>query len=221
MIKKALVSKKNKIFVKLVVFTVCLCMAGCATLYRGKLQSVSITSNVAGATISVDGVHLGSTPFSGQIEKGKNSIAVTKEGYVPVTVNLSKDIDLLAGVVGNCISTQGPFGTTTDAVTGALWQYNPTSYYVQLQPLSGTKTGSNIEYQTELSIRKFAMMNHSQIAIDAGTNGGEYIDALADLMKSKMDKETAILSIHDALKKSKGDQLVFGDELIEQCQFHN
>ena len=216
MLKKTLFTKTNKFFTKLAVFALCLCLAACATMFRGTVQSVSITSNVAGGVITVDGVHLGSTPFSGQIDKGKSTITVTKEGYVPVTITLKKDFDILCGIVANS-SSNSSTGTTTDLITGAFWVYNPSSIYVQLQPL----TGSNIEFQNELLIRKFAMMNHSQIAIDAGTNGGEYIDALADLMKSKMDKETAMLSINDALEKSKGDQLAFGNELIEQFQFRN
>jgi hypothetical protein len=203
----------RKILIKLVVSTFCVALlAGCATIVRGTSQTISINSNIAGANIELDGSPIGTTPFSGKIKKKKDgTIKISKQGYVPQTISLNTDFDIVASGLGNVL-IGGTTGTTTDWISGAAWMYEPNTYFVQLQQ----DGQSNIDYQNELLIRKFAMLNHSQIAIDAGKSGGEYTDALVDLMKSKMDKETATQSVNHALEKSKGDQIVFGNELIEQ-----
>jgi len=185
---------------------------GCATIARGTSQKITINSNVSGASIELNGVPIGVTPFTGEFKKGKNNtITIREEGYVSQSFILKKKIDGVAFFVGNFFIIGGTTGSTTDGISGAMWLYNPTTYFIQLQE----DGQSNLDYSNELAIRKFAMINHSQIALDAGKNGGEYTDALADLMKSKMDKETAMLNIQNALEKSKGDQVVFGNELIE------
>jgi hypothetical protein len=195
-------------------FTSVFCLAyfiGCATIVRGTSQTITINSNVSGASVELDGAPVGVTPFTGEIKKGKDkTITIRKQGYGTQSITLERKFDMVATGFGN-ILIGGTTGTTTDWATGAMWLYNPTTYFIQLQE----KGQSDWGFQNELYIRKFAMVNHSQIAIDAGKNGGEYMDALADLMKSKMDKETAMLNIQDALEKSKGDQVVFGNELIE------
>jgi len=195
---------------KLIVFAFCLIFIGCATITRGTKQTITIESNVNNAIVEFDGVAVGITPLTAKIKKRKNrTVIIRKQGYVTQNIVLEKNFDWLASGLGNF--TLFIYGTTTDWVTGACWLYEPSSYFVQLR-----RDGqSNLDYSNELAIRKFAMINHSQIAIDAGKNGGEYTDALADLMKSKMDKETAMLNIQDALEKSKGDQVIFGNELIE------
>jgi hypothetical protein len=100
----------------------------------------------------------------------------------------------------------------TDMTTGASWEYSPSSYYVQLKEIGQ----SNSDFSNELSIRYFATMNHSQIAIDAGENNGEYAEALANIMETKMDRDAARQGINEALEKSKGNQVMFGDALMER-----
>jgi len=103
------------------------------------------------------------------------------------------------------------FFTLTDMSSSAAWEYNPSSYYVQLREIGQP----NLDYSNELSIRYFATMNHSQIAIDVGSNG-EYAEALANLMETKMDSAAARQGINEALEESKGDQVMFGDALMER-----
>jgi len=98
-----------------------------------------------------------------------------------------------------------------DMSTGASWEYRPSSYYVQLKEVGQPSS----DYFNEFSIRYFATMNHSQIAMDAGSNG-EYAEALANIMEVKMDGEAARQGINEALEESKGDQVMFGDALMER-----
>ena len=200
--------------VKLFASVFCLAyFIGCATIIRGTSQTITINSNVSGASIELNGAPVGVTPFTGKIKKDKEDkiLTILKQGYITQNIVLEKEFDWIIAGGLNLITNSG-IGTTTDLSTGAAWLYSPNTYFVQLQKEGQSDWG----FQSELYIRKFAMINHSQIAIDAGkTDGGEYTDALADLMKSKMDKETAMLNIQEALEKSKGDQIIFGNELIE------
>jgi hypothetical protein len=104
------------------------------------------------------------------------------------------------------------FFVSTDMSTSAAWEYSPSSYYVQLKEIGQ----SSSDYSNELSIRYFATMNHSQIAIDAGKNNGEYAEALANILEAKLSKEAARQGINEALEESKGNQVMFGDALMER-----
>jgi len=207
----------RKTLVKLAIFAFCVAvLASCATIVRGTSQTISVNSNVAGAKIEFNGLPIGTTPFSGKIEKSKDGyLRISKQGYLSQNISLNSSFDFVVSGFGNAIAgfiVYGVTSTTTDWISGAAWIYEPSTFYVQLQE----EGQSSLDYQNELLIRKFAMINHSQIAIDAGKDGGEYTDALTDLMKSKMDKEIAMQSINDALEKSRGDQIIFGNELIER-----
>ncbi|MCL2102031.1 MAG: PEGA domain-containing protein [Fibromonadales bacterium] len=192
-------------------------LAGCATIVRGSSQTITINSNVNGAIVEMNGQQIGVTPFSGKFKKGKErSIKISKQGYIAQNIYLEKKYDFAASGFGNLL-LGGTSGTTTDWATGALWLYEPGSFFVHLQE----DGQSSLDFSRELAIRKFAMINHSQIAIDAGENHGEYVNALADLMESKVNRDTATQNINDALEKSKGDQVVFGDELIGSFRNHN
>jgi len=110
-------------------------------------------------------------------------------------------------------AAMGAFGAlaSVDMSTEAAWEYRPSSYYVQLK--EGEQSAS--DFSNELFIRYFATMNHSQIAIDVGNNG-EYSKALVNLMETKMNYEAARRAINEALEESKGNQVMFGDALIER-----
>jgi len=104
--------------------------------------------------------------------------------------------------------------TVVDRVNGSAYQYSPTSFYFHFADEYGSNTN-------EILIRKYAMLNHSQIALDAGEESGEYLNALADLMSVKMPREEAVESIKVALDYSEGDQLAFGDAIVDSFRYHH
>ena len=46
----------------------------CATIASGRTQVVTVGSNVDGADIFLDGVSVGTTPFTGELWKGGNNL---------------------------------------------------------------------------------------------------------------------------------------------------
>jgi hypothetical protein len=224
------------------VFSVIFFMS-CATIIKGTSQEVTINSNVPGALIELNGVEIGRTPFTGKIKKHKKEfLKVSKPGYITGDLWLNGEKHYTASSLGNAAlgtvigvpsylallevsstagaATGGTFaaaiafamGTSTDGRNRAAWEYSPSSYYVQLQ----AEEQANSDFFNEVAIRYFATLNHSQIAIDAGKNNGEYAEALANLMETKMNGEAARQGINEALEESKGNQVMFGDALIER-----
>ena len=259
-------------FIKLLTYATGILFVSCATLTGSKsdksdIQTVTITSNVSGAVIELDGVKIGTTPFVGEIkkekEKGKGQLKVSKPEYISGYIQMKKEeypnignlsLAAAAGIVsglplfipawnmfnkgirgeGGLNTFNGGFYLTAATIIGvagvyvsiagtgvgfsiselidggASWEYSPSSYYVQLQ-----KEGqSSLDFFNEVAIRYFSTLNHSQIAIDAGENNGEYANALVNLMETKMDRENIRQSINDALEKSEGNQINFSDELV-------
>ncbi|MDR2732676.1 MAG: PEGA domain-containing protein [Fibromonadaceae bacterium] len=103
---------------------------------------------------------------------------------------------------------------TEDESTSTAWEYSPFQYYVQLKEENASKQ-SSLDFSKELAIRYFATVNHSQIAIDAGENYGEYANAMANIIErcTETKRNVAIQSINEALEKSKGNPVQFGDSL--------
>jgi len=204
--------KKSRISMCIAVLLISLCLSSCATIISGTTQTIVVNSSVPGATVSINGQRIGTAPMTASIKRGNNTIMVVeKDGYhsqsyvLPTSMNMIFLVNILTG---------GTFGTTTDLASGAIYEYTPNTYYVDLQPLSMSQS----DFSEQYLIRRYAMLNHSQIAIDANENSGEYLLALTDMMSSKMDSETATRNIKSALVVSEGDQLAFGNELIKTFQ---
>lgn len=105
-----------------------LLMAGCASVIKGTSQTVTFNSNPEGAEVLVDGIPFGATPLSVKLAKNKYSnITFKKEGYKPRSMVLEKQFDGIA-----LINIVWDF-STTDLITGAIYEYSPSQYYVDLK----------------------------------------------------------------------------------------
>jgi hypothetical protein len=103
---------------------------GCASIVNGTSQVVTIDSNVRGAEVTVDGMFVGRTPYTGPIKRGSTtSVRVSTQGYQAKTITLSTEIEPIFW--GNII-LGGFFGSTTDAGTGAMYKYAPATYELAL-----------------------------------------------------------------------------------------
>jgi len=106
-------------------------LVGCSTVMNGTSQLVSINSDVTEADVMVNGVSVGKTPFSGKIKRSnKTEIKVSKTGYE--TVVITPETSLPVAFWGNII-IGGLLGSTTDGVSGAVYEYKPNTFYVNLK----------------------------------------------------------------------------------------
>jgi hypothetical protein len=105
-------------------------ISGCATIIKGTSQTVSINSNVSGAEVIVNGQRVGTTPFTGPIErKSGTTVTLQKTGYQTKTVTMTTEIE---SVFWGNIIIGGVLGSTTDLTTGAMYYYAPATLQIDL-----------------------------------------------------------------------------------------
>ena len=106
-----------------------LSLSGCATIFTGTTQVVTVHTKPLGALVEVDGVESGRTPVDITIKRGGlHTISLSKEGYHTETVwlgrkmNLWVVLSLLAGFIPGLIDlwTGAAFWSSQDVVRVAL-----------------------------------------------------------------------------------------------------
>lgn len=116
-----------------------LCVSSCATIVSGSKQNVSFSSNPSAATIYIDEVEVGKTPFQIKLaRKSEHSVMLKLEGYQTYETKLTKEFN--AWFIGN-IFIGGLIGLIIDPITGAI--YNLTPEQVNAQMNKGTAFKSN------------------------------------------------------------------------------
>jgi len=200
--------KKSSVFLALfVLLCLSLFLTSCATIATGTKQLVTINCNVDGATVSLDGVNVGKTPFTGEIKKNGKVITIEKEGYKTYTIALSTSLE---GLFWGNIITGGTLGSITDFASGAAYKYAPASYQVELMA-KGTSLNN---FKQIYELKKYAMINMSNISIDLSKNNGTYLESLIYL--TNMEKnEKSIEIIRKQLIESDGDQVRFGNLMVK------
>jgi len=200
--------KKSSVFLALfVLLSLSLFLTSCATIATGTTQLVTINSNVDSATVSLDGVTIGKTPFTGKIKKNGKMLTIEKEGYKTYTIALSTSLE---GLFWGNIITGGTLGSITDFASGAAYKYAPASYQVELMA-KGTSLNN---FKQIYELKKYAMINMSNISIDLSKNNGTYLESLIYL--TNMEKnEKSIEIIRKQLIESDGDQVHFGNLIVK------
>lgn len=108
-------------------------VTGCANMFKGSEQSLTFNSEPSGATVFLDGQASGVTPVTIRVKKNTlTSVTVKKDGYRPVTQQVTKTLDPVAilDVFGSYSSTTS---TIVDYNTGAAWEYTPNTFYFDLR----------------------------------------------------------------------------------------
>lgn len=127
----------NKFIARAVFSVAVLGVTGCASIMSGKDQQISVNSNVRGATVLINGAEVGKTPFIGKVSKPKNGegnvITLRADGYEEKTVAVETTIEPTFWVN---ILTGGPFGSTTDYSSGAMYKLGDGNFNIDL-----TKSG--------------------------------------------------------------------------------
>lgn len=103
---------------------------GCAGMFSGETQMLTVKSSPAGANVTINGMPIGQTPLTAPIAKKKDIlITLTKDGYKEVTAPLNTAFDPMA-LVG-LFSYGTPI--TTDIQKGTAYQISPNYYQFELQ----------------------------------------------------------------------------------------
>lgn len=109
-------------------------MIGCATIIRGTKQNVAVKTIPTGATVIVKGMEKGITPTILNLPRGEDVvIRFEKEGYKPVKVMLTKELDL-GCVVGSALFT-GLIGIVIDFASGSVYRLTPPEVNAMLEKI--------------------------------------------------------------------------------------
>lgn len=113
---------------KLALVALSIILSGCASVISGTTQDLTFDSSPQGAKVYLDGKIIGQTPFTFTAAKNKyNSLRVEKEGYLTISRTVSKSYDPVT-----ILSLFWDY-STTDALTGAMYMYDDSSYFFDLQ----------------------------------------------------------------------------------------
>lgn len=116
-----------------------LLFSSCATIISGSKQNVKFSSTPSTASIFIDEVEVGKTPFQMKLErKNEHSVMIKLEGYQTYQTRLTKKFN--AWYVGN-ILIGGLIGLIVDPITGAMYNLSPDQINAQLN--NGTVFNSN------------------------------------------------------------------------------
>lgn len=182
-------------------------LGSCVSLMKGTDQTVTINSNVDGAGVYLEGAKIGETPFVSKIKKNKDAVTIKKEGYKIHTLSFSKSLEPMFW--GNII-TGGTLGSITDFATGAAYSYSPSSYQVELY-----RKGEPAEaFLNRHELRRYALLNITDISIDLGNDGGNHLETLITLADLPYNQESIDL-VRSKFKTSNGNEIVFGKEVVK------
>lgn len=118
---------------------IALLTSSCATMVSGSKQNVKFSSNPSTATIFIDEVEVGKTPFEIKLErKSEHSVMIKLEGYQTYETKLTKKFN--AWYIGN-ILFGGLIGIIIDPITGAMYNLSPDQ--INAQMTKGTAFKSN------------------------------------------------------------------------------
>lgn len=184
-------------------------LSGCASIISGTSQAVSIDSNVAGATVAIEGNVVGQTPFSGKIPRKRESIAlVSKPGYTAQSVVLTTSFNPVA-----ILSIVWDY-STTDCLTGACWEYAPSTYYVNLRPA----TSSVEQFRRDSELKAFVMTYYSSIKTELLTGSGSKIEAVRKEYFPSVSKDAFIAKVGAIEAQASGNPVAFGEALAAAAQ---
>ncbi len=116
-----------------------LLFSSCATIISGSRQNVKFSSNPSSASIFIDEVEVGKTPFEIKLaRKSEHSVMIKLEGYQTYETKLTKKFN--AWYIGN-ILFGGLIGIIIDPITGAIYNLSPEQINAQMN--KGTAFKSN------------------------------------------------------------------------------
>lgn len=118
---------------------IALLTTSCATIVSGSKQNVRFSSNPSTATIFIDEVEVGKTPFEIKLaRKSEHSVMIKLAGYQTYETKLTKKFN--AWYIGN-ILFGGLIGIIIDPITGAMYNLSPDQVNAQMN--KGTAFKSN------------------------------------------------------------------------------
>jgi hypothetical protein len=110
-------------------------MTGCASIISGESRKINVVTNPSGATVMInDRTRISPAEFSTNSLKNGFVVKITKEGYVPIEIDVERKVNGWA--ICNIFLGPGMFiGFPVDFVTGNAWKFEPMKIDETLIPI--------------------------------------------------------------------------------------
>jgi len=203
----------NKVIVRnSVLFFVFLLSTGCASIVKGRHQEVSFQSTPDNAVVTIDGRIIGKTPLTVVLAKKSGQVVIfEKEGYKPLTFSLETRT---SGWFWGNLVIGGLVGSTTDSMTGAVYEYSPSQYMVTLQPIKDNSVSAGPAKEREQKVKEFIIVAYTNIRTDLNSGSGPYITSLLSLLKVPAENSDDAAKAIKLLASNYPNILEFADEVI-------
>ena len=179
---------------------------GSATIFSGKTQSVSFSSEPEGAIVLLDNVQKCKTPCTLSLEKDEyKSVIFKKDGYKSKTLPMETSFNstTFLGVLGGYL---GFLSTTTDMATGAAYEYSPNNYFIELKKSDKWDFNNGfLDYNTKSELIAYILIHFNDIKLESKTGLGSFSKNLALMISKdyKIDFESSYKMVQLSAKESK------------------
>ncbi len=209
-------------------------LGGCATILDGSTQEMSFQTNPEGVVVKlIRSVHdynpdpnvsadwtkksnkstpppmrdeariLGKTPFTLQLDRMDGQrIEFSKEGYKPISMKLTTTTN---GAFWGNILFGGLPGSTTDTMSGAIYEYAPSQLFVTLNPDTSTAIDQGTGLPQRDKALAFIVRRYTSLMADLSKGIGEDWSALKGLLHIGPGQEA------DARQKIQALAMVYPD----------
>lgn len=186
---------------------------GCATLTGGASQEVSFHSNPEGATVSLDDREIGKTPLKINLssKKAGQSLSFEKPGHKKLTMKMGTETNPMFW--GNIIFG-GLVGSTTDGLSGAIYQYSPDQYMVTLEPSGSGKLDGPASKSLAQKTVDFIVTGHNNILKDLSRGNGPHLASLFKILKIREHQRAEAVSNLRSLSNRHPDIPSFASEVV-------
>lgn len=154
-------------------------LSGCATVFTGTTEHITIRTDQDDARIYVDGRMIGRGTASFRANRTFNEhhipkVTVKKKGYETQSFKLERTFNATAITNSTFV-----YSWTTDFFSGAMFEYTPNKYMIQMVAKGEASLTDEQEFQ------RYVLTNSHNLKRDIARGGGDYLSALNtyDVMK--------------------------------------
>lgn len=173
-----------------------LLLSGCATMFSKSSDTIMIKTEPPGAEVYLGADLLGTTPLTYTFKRNtfeQKALNIRKAEYKTKELNLGRTLEPVALFnFGFFLTTGGATSWGIDALTGAMIKYNPSSYFIDLEPIDRKPESSDINQRGRIL---FVLLNYGSLRDNIARRDGEYLHAYYKALRSPRDYDAFLQTI--------------------------